>query len=79
MSKHLSKNEQTNNVLREKKNILFLFLLFLERTVWIWIPMLAVQNMKAGVFLLWWGWVLATESRVHWQKREVPEMSKKGR
>ncbi|ELW59132.1 Gamma-aminobutyric acid receptor subunit rho-1 [Tupaia chinensis] len=40
--------------------------------------MLAVQNMKFGIFLLWWGWVLATESRVHWPAREVHEMSKKG-
>ncbi|XP_057594422.1 gamma-aminobutyric acid receptor subunit rho-1 [Hippopotamus amphibius kiboko] len=40
--------------------------------------MLAVQNMKVSVFLLWWGWVLATESRVHWRKRDVREMSKKG-
>ncbi|KAM4816254.1 gamma-aminobutyric acid receptor subunit rho-1 isoform X1 [Urocitellus parryii] len=40
--------------------------------------MLAVQNMKFGIFLLWWGWVLATESRVHWPGREVHEMSKKG-
>ncbi|KAG8524473.1 Gamma-aminobutyric acid receptor subunit rho-1, partial [Galemys pyrenaicus] len=43
----------------------------------VWKPMLAVQNMKVGVFLLWWGWVLATESRVHWPGREVHEMSKK--
>ncbi|XP_003258374.2 gamma-aminobutyric acid receptor subunit rho-1 isoform X2 [Nomascus leucogenys] len=41
--------------------------------------MLAVPNMKFGIFLLWWGWVLATESRVHWPGREVHEMSKKGR
>nr|XP_012299729.1 gamma-aminobutyric acid receptor subunit rho-1 isoform X3 [Aotus nancymaae] len=34
--------------------------------------------MKFGIFLLWWGWVLATESRVHWPGREVHEMSKKG-
>uniref|UniRef100_A0A452RNK4 GABA(C) receptor n=1 Tax=Ursus americanus TaxID=9643 RepID=A0A452RNK4_URSAM len=41
--------------------------------------MLAVQNMKVGIFLLWWGWVWATENRVHWRGREVHEMSKKGR
>ncbi|XP_039088117.1 gamma-aminobutyric acid receptor subunit rho-1 isoform X2 [Hyaena hyaena] len=40
--------------------------------------MLAVQNMKVGVFLLWWGWVLAIESRVHWRGKEVHDMSKKG-
>ncbi|CAK6446772.1 unnamed protein product [Pipistrellus nathusii] len=34
--------------------------------------------MKAGVFLLWWGWVCATESRVRWRGRESQEMSKKG-
>ncbi|XP_078225892.1 gamma-aminobutyric acid receptor subunit rho-1 isoform X2 [Callithrix jacchus] len=34
--------------------------------------------MKFGIVLLWWGWVLATESRVHWPGREVHEMSKKG-
>ena len=28
MNKHLSNNEQTDNVLREKKNILFLFFFF---------------------------------------------------
>ena len=78
MSKHPFNNEQTNNVLREEKTS-FSFLLFLERTVCIWKPMLAVQNMKAGVFLLWWGWVLATESRVHWRGREIHEMPKKGR
>ncbi|XP_045044500.1 gamma-aminobutyric acid receptor subunit rho-1 isoform X3 [Desmodus rotundus] len=77
MSKHPFNNEQTNNVLREEKTS-FSFLLFLERTVCIWKPMLAVQNMKAGVFLLWWGWVLATESRVHWRGREIHEMPKKG-
>uniref|UniRef100_F8WB88 Gamma-aminobutyric acid type A receptor subunit rho1 n=1 Tax=Homo sapiens TaxID=9606 RepID=F8WB88_HUMAN len=41
--------------------------------------MLAVPNMRFGIFLLWWGWVLATESRMHWPGREVHEMSKKGR
>ncbi|XP_012665404.1 gamma-aminobutyric acid receptor subunit rho-1 isoform X2 [Otolemur garnettii] len=41
--------------------------------------MLTVQNMKFGIFFLWWGWVLDTESRVHWPGREVHEMSKKGR
>uniref|UniRef100_A0A452U0T6 GABA(C) receptor n=1 Tax=Ursus maritimus TaxID=29073 RepID=A0A452U0T6_URSMA len=41
--------------------------------------MLAVPNMKVGIFLLWWGWVWATENRVHWRGREVHEMSKKGR
>ncbi|EFB19831.1 hypothetical protein PANDA_011706, partial [Ailuropoda melanoleuca] len=35
--------------------------------------------MKVGVFLLWWGWVWATENRVHWRGREVHEMSEKGR
>ncbi|XP_044531323.1 gamma-aminobutyric acid receptor subunit rho-1-like [Gracilinanus agilis] len=34
--------------------------------------------MKSGLFLLWWGWVLATEGRVHWQGREIQEMAKKG-
>ena len=82
VNKHLSNNEQTDNVLREKKNILFLFfffLLFLQRTIWIWKPTLAIQNMKVGVFFLWWAWVLPTESRVHWRKRDIQEMSKKGR
>ncbi|XP_078012895.1 gamma-aminobutyric acid receptor subunit rho-1 isoform X2 [Phascolarctos cinereus] len=35
--------------------------------------------MKSGLFLLWWGWVLATEGRVHWQGREIQEVAKKGR
>ncbi|KAK1338184.1 hypothetical protein QTO34_001298 [Cnephaeus nilssonii] len=34
--------------------------------------------MKAGVFLLWWGWVCATESRARWRGRESQEMSKRG-
>ncbi|KAI4539310.1 hypothetical protein MG293_010702 [Ovis ammon polii] len=48
------------------------------RTVWIWKRTLAIQNMKVGVFFLWWAWVLPTESRVHWRKRDIQEMSKKG-
>ncbi|XP_045699248.1 gamma-aminobutyric acid receptor subunit rho-1 isoform X2 [Phyllostomus hastatus] len=52
--------------------------MFLESTVCMWKPMRTVQNMKAGVFLLWWGWVLATGSRAHWRGREIHEMPKKG-
>ncbi|KAG5205544.1 hypothetical protein JEQ12_018794 [Ovis aries] len=48
------------------------------RTVWIWKRTLAIQNMKVGVFFLWWAWVLPTESRVHWRKRDIQEMLKKG-
>ncbi|KAK2488514.1 hypothetical protein MC885_003090 [Smutsia gigantea] len=52
---------------------------FNKRTVWVCKPMLAVQNMKVGVLLLCWGWVLATESGARWRGEEVHEMSKKGR
>ncbi|XP_075410140.1 gamma-aminobutyric acid receptor subunit rho-1 isoform X3 [Tenrec ecaudatus] len=34
--------------------------------------------MQPGVFLLWWGWVLVTESQMHRQGRGGQEMGKKG-